>query len=64
MNLKVLGAILPLGCAILSTMAKTVRVVGTTPSPLGELRLNNLLEDAYVIFQKDVDFITKHAKFW
>ena len=31
MNLKVSGAILPLGCAILSTRAKTVRGVGTTP---------------------------------
>ena len=30
MNLKVPGAILPLGCAILSTRAKTVRGVGTT----------------------------------
>ena len=37
MNLKVPGAILPLGCAILSTRAKTVRGVGTTP--LGELGL-------------------------
>ena len=33
MNLKA-GAILPIGCAILSTRAKTVRGVGTTP--LGE----------------------------
>ena len=31
MNLKVPGAILPLGCAILSTRAKTVRGVDTTP---------------------------------
>ena len=31
MKLKVPGAILPLGCAILSTRAKTVRGVGTTP---------------------------------
>ena len=31
MNLKVPGAILPLGCAILSIRAKTVREVGTTP---------------------------------
>ena len=31
MNLKVPGTILPLGCAILSTRAKTVRGVGTTP---------------------------------
>ena len=30
MNLKVPGAILPLGCAILSTRARTVRGVGTT----------------------------------
>ena len=41
MNLKVPGAILPLGCAILSTRAKTVRGVGTTP--LGELGLSNVL---------------------
>ena len=31
MNLKVPGAILPLGGAILSTRAKTIRGVGTTP---------------------------------
>ena len=31
MNLKVPGAILPFGCAILSTRAITVRGVGTTP---------------------------------
>ena len=31
MNLKVPGAILPLGCAILNTRVKTVRGVGTTP---------------------------------
>ena len=31
MNLKVPGAILPPGCAILSTRAKIVRGVGTTP---------------------------------
>ena len=40
MNLKVPGSILPLGCAILSTRAKTVRGVGTTPS-LGELGLSD-----------------------
>ena len=38
MNLKVPGAILPLDCAILSTRAKTVRGVGTTP-PLRRTRL-------------------------
>ena len=37
MNLKVTGAILPLGCAILSTRAKTVR--GVVQPPLGELGL-------------------------
>ena len=37
MNLKVPGAILPLGCAILSTRAKTVR--GLIQLPLGELGL-------------------------
>ena len=37
MNLKVPGAILPLGCAILSTRAKTVG--GLVQPPLGELGL-------------------------
>ena len=46
MNLKVPGAILPLGCAILSTRAKTVRGVGTTP-PLGELGLRDLCEQKF-----------------
>ena len=41
MYLKVPGAILPLDCAILSTGAKPVGGVGTTP--LGELGLNALL---------------------
>ena len=40
MNLKVPGAILPLGCAILSTRAKTVR--GLVQPPLGELGLIHL----------------------
>ena len=41
MNLKVPGTILPLGCAILSTRAKTVRGgVGTTP-PLRRTRVND-----------------------
>ena len=39
MNLKVPGAILPLGCAILSTRAITVRGVGTTP--LRRTRVNS-----------------------
>ena len=39
MNLKVPRAILPLGCAILSTRAKTVRGVGTTP--LRRTRVNS-----------------------
>ena len=39
MNLKVPGAILHLGCAILSTRAKTVRGVGWYNPPLGELGL-------------------------
>ena len=38
MNLKVPGAILPLGCAILSTRAITVRGGWYNP-PLGELGL-------------------------
>ena len=37
MNLKVPGATLPLGCAILSTRARTVR--GVVQPPLGELGL-------------------------
>ena len=37
MNLKVPGAILPLGCTILSTRAKTVG--GLVQPPLGELGL-------------------------
>ena len=41
MNLKVPGAILPLGCAILSTRAKTVRGVGTTP--LRRTRVNSVI---------------------
>ena len=40
MNLKVPGALLPLGCAILSTRAKTVR--GLLQPPLGELGLKYL----------------------
>ena len=40
MNLKVPGAILPLGCAILSTRAITVRGGWYNP-PLGELGLTN-----------------------
>ena len=39
MNLKVPGAILPLGCAILSTRAITVRGGWYNPPPLGELGL-------------------------
>ena len=40
MNLKVPGAILPLGCAILSTRAKTFG--GLLQPPLGELGLNTI----------------------
>ena len=40
MNLKVPGATLPLGCAILSTRARTVRGVGTTR--LRRTRVNNV----------------------
>ena len=46
MNLKVPGAILPLGCAILSTRAKTVRGVGTTP--LRRTRVNNKEQSAKI----------------
>ena len=50
MNLKVPGAMLPLGCAILSTRAKTARGVGTTP--LTRTRVKNqllLVEDFHII---------------
>ena len=40
MNLKVPGAILPIGCATMSTRAKTVR--GLLQPPLGELGPNHL----------------------
>ena len=49
MNLKVPWAILPLGCAILSTRAKTVRGVGTTPPR--RTRVNR-----YVIGVVDLNF--------
>ena len=58
MNLKVPGAILPLGCAILSTRAITVRGVGTTP-PLGELGLKcaiDLTDDYEVCSERVKDF--------
>ena len=42
MNLKVPGAILSLGCAILSTRAITVR--GLVQPPLGELGLKHVLQ--------------------
>ena len=38
MNLKVPGAILPLGCAILSTRAKTL--IGVVATPLRRTRVN------------------------
>ena len=40
MNLKVPGVILPLGCAILSTRAKTVR--GVVATPLRRTRVKTL----------------------
>ena len=46
MNLKIPGVILPLGCAILSTRAKTVRGVGT--APLRRTRVNVLF--GFVLF--------------
>ena len=45
MNLKVPGAILPLGCAILSTRAKTVR--GATP--LRRTRVKSGPEEVWAI---------------
>ena len=47
MNLKVPGEILPLGCAILSTRAKTVRGV-----PLGRTRLNTKHREHFVFVLK------------
>ena len=49
MNLKVPGAILPLGCAILSTRAKTIR--GLVQPPLGELGLK--LNDKFNLIHCD-----------
>ena len=48
MNLKVPGAILPLGCAILSTRAITVRGVGTTP--LRRTRVNVYKYTLFFVF--------------
>ena len=53
MILKVPGAILPLGCAMLSTRAKIVRGVGATP--LGELGL--------IDFQLNTDFPSQFCVF-
>ena len=47
MNLKVPGAILPIGCAILSTRAKTVR----GEPPLGELGLKLIFVYYYTSFR-------------
>ena len=59
MNLKVPGATLPLGCAILSTRARTVRGVGTTP--LRRTRVKRALDKYNIILQlspkKDEIFI-------
>ena len=57
MNLKVPGAILPLGCAILSTRATraiTVRGVGTTP--LRRTRVNQLCKN-WLTLQKLFNFV-------
>ena len=58
MNLKVPGATLPLGCAILSTRARTVRGVGKTP--LGELGLIQMSSNywciVYMLFEKKIIF--------
>ena len=64
MNLKVLGAILPLGCAIFSTRTKTDRGVGTTPPPpppLRRTRVNVSEQHATIICcrnQLSISFIT------
>ena len=44
MNLKVPGAILPLGCAILSTRAKTIRGVVATPLRRTRVKLAQLIK--------------------
>ena len=61
MNLKVPGATLPLGCAILNTRARTVRGVGTTP-PLGELEIWNRLSNLWTFFfpSFDLQLICNH----
>ena len=54
-NLKVPGAILPLGCAILNTRAKTVREVVATP--FGELGLmKTCLVIAYTIKYRQLQY--------
>ena len=49
MNLKVPGAILPRGCAILSTRAKTVRGVVATPLRRTRARLKVSLGSGTVV---------------
>ena len=51
MNLKVPGAILPLGCAILSTRAKTARGVGTIPLRRTRVKLQRV---TYVVASRGV----------
>ena len=62
MNLKVPGATLPLGCAILSTRARTVRGVGTTP-PLRELGLKKQDAKYSMQFQDNHHIREKQVKF-
>ena len=56
MNLKVPGAILPLGCAILSTRAKTVR--GLVQPPLRRTRVNNITNDDILVLTDYTGFYT------
>ena len=63
MNLKVPGAILPLGCAILSTRANTVR--GLVQPSLGELGLKDKLRNYFqvpVLLLCSLYFLTNRKK--
>ena len=55
MNLKVPGAILPLGSAILSTRAKTVR--GVVATPLLELGLKVTLPSRLLCILNDAEML-------
>ena len=67
MNLKVPGAILPLGCAILSTRAITVRggwYNPPPPPPLGELGLTMVFGPKFQYFFFQLNEVRDEAKTW